>query len=243
MKPIFSPTQSSRGELFLAVAGLLWLLWMFGALSQSFTRSLSVFLFDLLGAVILILLSRNLPSVLRITVMGLGVALLFISVGDGNLSAALITNIDPADWVAWRRPFQYFGSVLVIVFTTALPFALARQRLYIRTQPLLVMLSGLGAAGVLTGGLMVFEHIELFQMIFFFAACYVATIFTFQYFILKDNKLARIFRQLAVVFILASLGRLALIILGGSVLGDVIYDLFWCAGISAASWTLIVRQQ
>jgi hypothetical protein len=216
-------------------------MWLFGALSQSYTRTLSVFLFDLLGAIMLIVLSRKLPSALRLTVTGLGLALLSIGIGDGNLSAALITNTDPNAWLSWRRPFQYFGSFLVAVFSIALPFALYRQGLYKKMQPIMVVLSSILIAGILTSTLILFKNIEIFQLIFFFVACLITTIFTMQHFILKDNELASTIRQLSVVFMLASLGRLILILLDASALGDVIYDLFWCAGISAAAWTLIIR--
>ncbi len=234
--------QSSRGELYLAVACLLWLMWLFGALSQSFTRTLSVFLFDLLGATMLLVLSRHLPTALRFTVMGLGLALLSIGIGDGNLSAALITQTDPAIWLAWRRPFYYFGSLLVTVFTLALPFALHRQGLYHKAKPVLVVLIGLIVSGLLTSGLILVNKTEAFQVIFFFVGCLIACIFAIQNFILRHNELSRIFRQLSVVFVLVSLGRLVLIILNGSFLGDVIYDLLWCAGVSATAWTLITRE-
>jgi hypothetical protein len=216
-------------------------MWLFGALSQTYTRSLSVFLFDLLGAVMLIVLSRKLPSALRLTVTGLGLALLSISIGDGNLSAALITNTDPNEWLNWRRPFQYFGSFLVTVSSLSLPFALYRQGLYKKMQPLMVVISSILIAGIMTSGLILFKTIEVFQLIFFFVACLITAIFTMQHFILKDNELATTVRQLSVVFMLASLGRLILILLNASPLGDVIYDLLWCAGISAAAWTLIIR--
>ena len=236
-----SSHTSSRGELYLSVASLLWLLWLFGALSQSYTRTLSVFLFDLLGAIMLIVLSKKLPSALRLTVTGLGLALLSIGVGDGNLSAALMTNTDPNAWLAWRRPFHYLGSFLVTVFSLALPFALYRQGLYKKMQPLIVVMTSFLMAGILTSGLILFKKIEVFQLIFFFVACLVTTIFSMQHFILKDNELAGTIRQLSIVFMLASLGRLLLILLNASLFGDLIYDFFWCAGISATSWTLITR--
>ncbi len=236
-----SSQTSSRGELYLSVASLLWLLWLFGALSQSYTRTLSVFLFDLLGATMLIVLSKKLPSALRLTVTGLGLALLSIGIGDGNLSAALITNTDPNQWLSWRRPFQYLGSFLVTAFSIALPFALYRQGLYKKMQPLMVVMTSFLIAGMLTSGLILFKKIEIFQLVFFFVACLVTTIFTMQHFILKDNQLASTIRQLSIVFMLASLGRLILILLNASILGDLIYDFLWCAGISAAAWTLIVR--
>ncbi len=234
--------QSSRGELYLAVASLLWLMWLFGALSQSFTRTLSVFLFDLLGAVMLLVLSHHLPSVLRFTVVGLGLALLSIGIGDGNLSAALITQTDPEVWLSWRRPFYYLGSLLVTVFTLALPFALHRQGLYSQAKPVSVVMIGLMVSGVMTSGLVLLSRTETFQVVFFFVGCLIACIFAVQNFILRHNELSKIFRQLSVVFVLVSLGRLVLIILGGSFLGEVIYDLFWCAGVSATAWTLITRE-
>jgi hypothetical protein len=243
MRSTFSPSQSSYGELFLSAASLLWLMFLFGALSQSFARSLSVFLFDLLGAFILIVLSRYLPSVLRYTVMGLGVALLFIAVGDGNLAVALMTQTDLSEWILWRRPFQFFGSFLVVVFTCLLPFALAREGLYQRVYPLRVVLGSVLAAMILTAGLVWLRGIEVYQMVFFFVGSFVALIFAFQHAILAENELAMVMRQLANVFILSSFGRLILIMLGGSWLGDLMYDLCWCLGITAASWTLIVRSK
>jgi hypothetical protein len=243
MRSTFSPSQSSYGELFLSAASLLWLMFLFGALSQSFARSLSVFLFDLLGAFILIVLSRYLPKVLRYTVMGLGVALLFVAVGDGNLAVALMTQTDPNEWILWRRPFQFFGSFLVVIFTCLLPFALARQGLYQRVYPLRVVLGSVLVAMLLTGGLVWLRGIEVYQMVFFFVASFVAVIFASQHALLKENELATVMRQLANVFILSSFGRLILILLGGSWLGDLMYDLCWCLGITAASWTLIVRSK
>jgi hypothetical protein len=242
VRNVTESTKSSRGELYIAVASLLWLMWLVGTLSQSSLRTLSVFLFDLLGSVILIVLSRNLPVAFRITVIGLGLALLSIGVGDGNLSAALLTNTDPNAWLAWRRPFQYFGSLLVVVFTIALPFALARHKLYTQVHPVSVVLGGLITAGVLTSVLILLRKPEVFQIIFFFVACLITAVFLAQPFILRDSDLAGIIRQLAVVFVLVSLGRLILVVLGGSNLGDIIYDFFWCAGISSAAWTLITRE-
>jgi hypothetical protein len=243
MRATLIPSKSSFGELFLSAASLLWLMFLIGALSQSFARSLSVFLFDLLGAFILIVLSRYLPSVLRFTVIGLGVALLFISVGDGNLSVALMTQTDPNQWILWRRPFQFFGSFLVVIFTCILPFALARQGMYRGVSPLRVMLGSILVALLLTCGLVLLRGIEIYQMVFFFVACFVAVIFACQYALLRENELSKVMRQLANVFILSSFGRLILILLNGSPFGNLMYDICWSLGITAASWTLIVRSR
>jgi hypothetical protein len=130
---------------------------------------------------------------------------------------------------------------LVTVFSIALPFALYRQGLYKKMQPLMVILTSFLIAGILTSGLIVFKKIEVFQLVFFFVACLITSIFTMQHFILKDNELASTIKQLSIVFMLASLGRLILILLNASIVGDLIYDFLWCAGISAAAWTLIIR--
>jgi hypothetical protein len=240
---LFGSRHSSYGELFLSGASLLWLVFLIGALSQSYFRTVSVFLFDLLGAFTLIVLSRYLPSVLRYTIMGLGVALLFISVGDGNLCIALINNVDPVEWLVWRRPFQFFGSFLVIVFSCLLPFALARQGLYESVHPLRVMLTSILAGMCMMGVLVWLRGIEVYQMVFFFVASFIAVLFAMQPFILKENELANIIRKLTVVFVLTSLGRLLLILFNGAWIGDLFYDLCWCLGITAASWTLIVRSR
>ncbi len=231
-----------RGELYLATAGLLWLMWLFGTLSQSAVRTLSVFLFDLLGATIMIVLSRRLPLALRITVIGLGLSLISIAVGDGNLSAALLTNVDRLAWILWRNPFYYFGSLLVTIFASILPFALFRQGMYVKTKPLFVLVISLAIAAILTLALAVLSSTSLTQLIFFFVVCYVTAMFAAQHFVLRDDVLAPMIRQLAMVFVLASLGRIIAVLLNDSPTSGVIYDLFWCAGISAACWTLIARE-
>ncbi len=232
----------SRGELYLSAAGLCWLMWLFGSLSQSAVRTLSVFLFDLLGAYILIALANRLPVALRLTVVGLGLSLASISIGDGNLAVALLSGTAPEAWLVWRQPFFYLGSLLVTIFALQMPFALYRQGLYPKIKPLQVILIAVLLATVFTGMLLLFKTPTIASSIFFFVACLVTALFWMQNFVLTSSELSTTLKQLSVVFVLASLGRLLFIMINNTAIGDVLYDLCWCAGISAASWTMIIRQ-
>lgn len=217
-------------------------MWLYGALSQSVVRSFSVVLFDLLGAFILILLSRYLPAALRLTILGFGIALFLISIGDFNTALAYASRIDPDQWFWWRRPFQFSGTILVIILTCNLPFLLAREKLYQKIYPIRIMLLSVLGSLLLTVAIYFLRQIDLVQMVFFFTSCLVVIIFTSQRFILPNNELANIIRQLAVVFILSGLARLLYILFAPGLFADTIFDLFWCLGVTAASWTLIIRR-
>ena len=235
---------------YLLLAGAIWLIWLFGAITQTPFRSLAVLMFDILGAFILIRLSSKLPATLRPSVLGLGVALLFITLGDTILTYSLFAGIPRVDSNFIRDPLYYTGSLVVVVSSLAFPFAMQRQGLYARAQALSLVLSSVVFAVLLTVlvtlmtqstiGNMAQSGIN--QIIFQFVVYLLTALFGSQTIVLGRGRLANTLRQLSIVFLLVSLARIATILFGGQYYGELIYDFLWCAGMSMAAWMMATRE-
>jgi hypothetical protein len=235
---------------YLILAGVLWLVWLFGAMTQTPFRSLAVLMFDTLGAFILIRLSQKLPATLRPSVLGLGVALAFITLGDAILTYSLFAGIPRADSTFIRDPLYYTGSLLVVIASIAFPFAMQRQGLYTRTQALTLVLGSVGFAVLLT--LLVtlitqstignMAQSAISQIIFQFVVYLLTALFGSQAVILGRGRLVTTLRQLSIVFLLVSLARIATIVIGGQYYGELIYDFLWCSGMSMSAWMMANRE-
>jgi hypothetical protein len=235
---------------YLMLAGVLWLVWLFGAITQTPFRSLAVLLFDTLGAFILIRLSNKLPPTLRPSVLGLGIALAFITIGDAILTYSLFMGIPRADSSFIRDPIYYLGSLLVVIASIAFPFAMQRQGLYARAQALNLVLGSVVFAVLLTtivtlitqGTIGNMAQSAISQIIFQFVVYLLTALFGTQTVILGHGRLANTLRQLSIVFLLVSFARIATIIIGGQYYGELIYDFLWCAGMSMAAYMMATRE-
>jgi hypothetical protein len=245
-----SPKGSSRGTLYLILAGLIWLIWLYGAASQTAFRSLAVLLFDALGAFILIRLSNKLPPTLRPSVLGLGIALAIITIGDGILTYSLLTGIPRTDSVFIRDPIYYLGSLVVVIASIAFPFAMQRQGLYARAQALTLVLGSVAFAVTLTTVVTLITQTTIgnmaqsaiSQIIFQFVVYLLTALFASQTIVLGHGRLANTLRQLSIVFLLVSLARIATLVIGGQYYGELVYDFLWCAGMSMSAWMMANRE-
>jgi uncharacterized membrane protein YczE len=238
-----------RAIWYLVVAVLFWLVLLFGLLAVQLTeigsspfRSLAVGLFDFFGAFILLRLSHKLPQTLRLSVLGLGLALLFIGVGDANLVYSNFAGIPREQLLAWREPFYYAGSLLVLLSALNFPFAMQRQGLYPSAQAIGLVLGSLATSLTLTLILALATQTTLSFSIYLFVALLLTALFGGQTLILGTGRLAYTLRQLSIVFVLASLARVAAILLPDNPIGTVLYDLLWCAGLSFAGWMMATRE-
>ena len=235
---------------YLMLAGAIWLVWVFGAITQTPFRSLAVLMFDTLGAFILIRLSSKLPATLRPSVLGLGVALAFITLGDAILTYSLFAGIPRADSSFIRDPLYYAGSLLVVISSIAFPFAMQRQGLYARAQALKLVLGSVFFALFLTVIVTLITQATIgnmaqsaiSQIIFQFVVYLLTALFGSQTVVLGRGRLANTLRQLSIVFLLVSLARIATIVIGGQYYGELIYDFLWCAGMSMSAWMMANRE-
>lgn len=241
---------SNQRMRYLLLAGAIWLIWLFGAITQTPFRSLAVLTFDTLGAFILIRLSSKLPSTLRPSVLGLGIALAFITLGDAILTYSLFTGIPRADSSFIRDPLYYIGSLVVVISAIAFPFAMQRQGLYVQSQALTLVLGSVVFAVVLTIVVTLITQSTIgnmsqsavSQVIFQFVVYLLTALFGSQTVVLGRGRLATTLRQLSIVFLLVSLARIATIAIGGQYYGELIYDFLWCAGMSMAAWMMANRE-
>jgi hypothetical protein len=246
MQPLFL----SRGMPYLILAGAIWLVWLFGAITQTPIRSLAVLMFDTLGAFILIRLSSKLPATLRPSVLGLGIALAFITLGDAILTYSLFAGIPRADSSFIRDPLYYTGSLVVVISALAFPFAMQRQGLYVQAQALTLVLGSVIFAVLLTVIVTFVTQTTIgnmaqsafSQIVFQFVVYLLTALFGSQTVVLGRGRLANTLRQLSIVFLLVSLARIATIAVGGQYYGELIYDFLWCAGMSMAAWMMANRE-
>jgi hypothetical protein len=152
-------------------------------------------------------------------------------------------NIPQEQLVAWREPFYYAGSLLVLLSALNFPFAMQRQGLYPSSQAMGLVLGSLGVSAVLTSILALATQTAFSFLIYLFVALLLTALFGGQTLILGSGRLAYTLRQLSIVFVLASLARVAAILLTDHPIGTVLYDLLWCSGLSFAAWMMVTREK
>jgi hypothetical protein len=241
---------SSRATLYLGLALLFWGLVLFGLFSVSFAdipnspfRSLGITLFDFLGALIMFRLSSILPKTLRLSVLGLGIALFLIGLGDANLVYTFFSGI-PRETLLWlREPVYYAGSLAVAIAALTFPFVMQHQGLFASQQAVGLILGSLGVSTVFTVIFALTTQTTISFLIFLFVALLITALFGGQTLILGSGRLAQILRQLSVVFVLGSLARVVAILLGNQPLGTVMYDLFWASGLSFAAYMMATKEK
>ena len=235
---------------YLILAGAIWLLWLFGAISQTPFRSLAVLMFDTLGAFILIQLSQKLPATLRPSVLGLGIALTFITAGDAILTYSLFTGIPRADSIFIRDPLYYVGSLVVVISSIVFPFAMQRQGLYAQSLALRLVFGSVIFAVLFTVIVTLITQAttgntsqsSVSQIVFQFVLYLLTALFGSQTMVLGGGRLANTLRQLSIVFLLVSLARIATILLSGQYYGELLYDFLWCSGMSMSAWMMANRE-
>lgn len=241
---------STRAAFYLGAVLFFWGLLVLGFLIVPFPdipsspfRSLGVTLFDFLGALMMFLLSSNLPKTLRPSVLGLGVALFLIGLGDASLAYTFFTGIARETLLWLREPVYYTGSAVVALAALTFPFVMQRQGLFMGTQAVGLVLGSLGVSAILTTLFALTTQTSASFLVFLCVALFVTALFGGQALLLGSGKLARTLRQLSVVFVLSSLARVVVILLGNQPLGTVLYDLFWASGLSFAAYMMAVREK
>ncbi len=211
--------------------GLLWLLWLLGLASDTYLRNLVVSLSNFVGAYALWQIARQSPAIVRRALVGLGLGLLFLGVGDLLFTLSVAT---PVDTQALREGIYLMGVALLLLMGTFLPMSMERQGLYpLGFSQRLVWLALLG--GLLLAALTtLIRPLSVVELIYAGAAFYLTLLFAQQTPVLAGGRIGRYLQGVVWALVLGSLARVVYV-LGGvppAKWSIVAYDILWMLAMS-----------
>ncbi len=211
--------------------GLLWAIWLLGLFTEDPLRSLAVSLANFAGAYALARIARQAPVVLRRALMGLGLGLLLLGVGDLFFTYQVTTGQNTR---ALREPFYLLGVAFFLLMGTLLPFRMGQQGLYpVGFFPRLALAAILGGT-LLAAASTLIRPLGLVELIYAAAAFYLTLLFAQQTPLLAGGRIGRSLQGVVWALVLGSLARVV-DVLGGvppAYWSIVVYDILWLLAMS-----------
>ncbi len=206
--------------------GLLWLIWLWGLLTDTPVRSLAVSLSNFVGAYALWQMTTRAPAILRRALGGLAAGMLFLGVGDLLFTYSVATSISTQ---SVREGIYLVGVVLFLAMGTLFPFSMERQGLYLlgfaQRLVLVAMLGGILLAAITT----LIRPLSVIELIYAGVAFYLTLLFAQQTPLLAGGRIGRYLQGVVWALVLGSLARVVYV-LGGAPPAQwsiVAYDILW----------------
>lgn len=219
--------------LSYVVIGGLWLVWLVGAVIGNVTRNIAVSLSNFVGAFSVWQIAAKSPGIIRRTLMGLAIGLVFLGLGDVFYTYNVATKMDTR---AIREPIYLIGVVLFLVAGSFLPFSMERQRLYPEGFAQRVFFIAILAGALLAGVSTLIRPLTTVEMIYAATSFYLTALFVQQISALAGGRIGQFLRELVWALVLGSLARVVSV-LGGTPAGPalwsvILYDLLWMSAMS-----------